>query len=168
MTNILDSFAWHSVAPLADTMPEKAVQQSIHDDFDRFWTSTNPKHYLLQSQAVKKATLSDKKILKRFGVKVTECDPLKLIRLIRTALRNFVMKCVKNCNLVLHPELGHKTLRLHFHGYYYGEPIHFARIVTWWTRNIGIITFKIVSGTPQNWFNYCEKAPISRNIVMIK
>lgn len=166
--NILDCFKGHSVEPLAEAMTEKPLRDSILNDFEHLNKCQNPKMYALSSYSICKATLADSKVRARFKVNVNTVDPLKLIQLIRTALRSFVLKCVKYCNLALHPELGDKQMRLHFHGYYNGDHIHIDRIVKWWRRNLGFCTYKVMTGEPSNWFTYCDKAPIGRALVLHK
>lgn len=169
MLTIEDFIRRHTVQSLAESMPDERheqLKQAIHNDITAYENSENKQMYSKSSYAIKKATLSDNKIRRRFNININSADPIHVISVIRTALRNFVMKCVKYSNLVLLPELGGQHHRLHFHGYYHGDLIHIDRIVKWWRRNIGYCDYKVMTGDFTNWLNYIK--PIHRPIEIYK
>jgi len=157
--NIIDAFnGTHSAKfhPLAETLQNaEAMEQSIRHDWSTYSASSNKQFYQLSSYALQKLTISDNKLRKKFNMSILKDDPAKIISRIRTALKQYIMKCIKECQLVLYPEFGGTTSRLHFHGVYYGSALYIAKVVSWWRRNIGFVSYRVISGLM--WFDYIKK-----------
>jgi len=141
---------------LAETLETaNTMYRYIRNDWDTYCASNNKPFYQLSSYALQKLTISDTKLRKKFNLCLTKDDPEKIIGRIRTTLKAYILKNIKECMLEIHPEFGGTTCRLHFHGIYYGSALYINKIVSWWRRNIGFVSYRVLSGL--NWFDYINK-----------
>ncbi len=160
MVNIYDYIAVHKKSgigsPLAEPMPDfvHQLQQSILHDWEAYTSSPNRGLYVLQSYAITMLTIDDRKI-RKFGLNLGKSDVDKVNSVIRNASKRYVMKCVKEFRAVIHPEIGDKTNRLHYHGYYHGSHLCIDKFIKWWRRNIGFAKYKAISGVA--WLDYVRK-----------